>query len=164
MPAVIILNLVVLAAWACVLLWVVLALMTVRNLTRQKPLGAAPLRKSNEKRIPLVSILVPARNEEGRVLTESLRSRLAQDYEQFEVIAVNDRSTDGTGSILNAIAKADERLTLIEGTETPPGWLGKPHALQQALDLARGEWVLATDADMIFHESALRTALDHAIT
>jgi chlorobactene glucosyltransferase len=112
---------------------------------------------------PLVSILVPARNEEQRVLGSCIRSILAQDYGQFEVIAVDDRSTDNTGAILKRLAQGDERLTVIEGEELPPGWLGKPYAMQQALNQARGEWILATDADMIFEAAALRTALDRAL-
>lgn len=156
-------KLLVWAAWGGVVLWLCAALLTLRGLVRQKPLQAAPRTALKKDEAPFVSILVPARNEEGRVLTQCLRSILAQDYQPFEVIAVNDRSTDATGAILRAIEKADERLRVIEGTETPAGWLGKPHALQQALDRAQGEWILATDADMIFHQAALRTALAHAV-
>ncbi|HET8781028.1 MAG TPA: glycosyltransferase family 2 protein [Pyrinomonadaceae bacterium] len=112
---------------------------------------------------PLVSILVPARNEEQRVLEPCIRSILAQDYGNFEVIAVNDRSTDNTGAILAALAKTDARLDVIEGQELPPGWLGKPYAMHQALDHARGEWILATDADMIFNAAALRTAIERVL-
>jgi chlorobactene glucosyltransferase len=156
-------KLLVWAAWGVVVLWLFTALVTLRGLVRQKPLEVAQGKASRRDDAPLVSILVPARNEEGRVLTECMRSILAQDYAPFEVVAVNDRSTDATGTILNAIAKADERLRVVDGTETPAGWLGKPHALQQALDRARGSWILATDADMIFHEAVVRTAIEHAI-
>jgi chlorobactene glucosyltransferase len=156
-------KLLVWALWAGAVLWLFAALITLRGLARQKPLKAAPRQASQRGDAPLVSILVPARNEEGRTLDQSIRSMLAQDYERFEVIAVNDCSTDATGTILKAIAKTDERLRVIDGTPTPVDWLGKPHALQQALDRARGEWILATDADMIFHEAAARTALTQAI-
>jgi chlorobactene glucosyltransferase len=77
-------------------------------------------------------------------------------------LAVNDRSTDSTLAILRRLAEGDERLRVLDGTETPEGWLGKPHALQQALEASRGEWVLATDADMLFHASALRAAVEYA--
>ena len=106
-----------------------------------------------------MSILVPARNEEQRVLEPCIRSILAQDYGNFEVIAVNDRSTDNTGAILETLAEHDARLDVIQGRELLPGWLGKPYAMHQALDHARGEWILATDADMIFEPAALRTAM-----
>jgi chlorobactene glucosyltransferase len=157
-------NVLVLVAWATVLLWLLGALLTVLGLRRQRPLepmAAGGLLTT--KSAPLVSVLVPARNEEGRVLHACIDSLLAQDYGSFELIAVNDRSTDATGSILRAIAKADARLRVIEGAEPPRGWLGKPHALQQALDAAHGEWTLATDADMIFAPVALRTAVAHAL-
>jgi chlorobactene glucosyltransferase len=139
-------------------------MVTLRGLARQNPLpAAAPAGRLTARDAPLVSVLVPARNEEGRVLSACIRSILAQDYGRFEIIAVNDRSTDATGAILNAIAKADERLRVIDGRELPAGWLGKPYALQQALDHSRGEWVLATDADMIFTERALHTAVRLAL-
>lgn len=156
-------KLLVWAAWGAVALWLFVAFITLRGLARQKPLRAAPRAELRRDDAPLISILVPARNEEGRVLSECIRSILAQDYQPFEVIAVNDRSTDATPAILRAIAKADARLSVIDGTETPAGWLGKPHALQQALDSARGSWILATDADMIFHEAAVRTTIAHAL-
>jgi len=86
------------------------------------------------------------------VLADSIRSILAQDYQPFEVIAIDDRSTDNTLSILKLLAQADSRLHVIEGENLPVGWLGKPYAMHQALKQARGEWILATDADMIFEK------------
>lgn len=158
------LNVLVFVAWATVLLWLVGAFLTVRGLRRQRPLASA----ANDGVLttpaaPLVSVLVPARNEEGRVLHACIRSILSQDYGRFEVIAVNDRSTDATGPILHAIAKAEHGLRVIDGSEPPPGWLGKPYALEQAFQAATGEWVLATDADMIYEPEALRTAIAHAL-
>lgn len=149
--------------WFIALCWLLVFILTLRGLARQKfllPTAKVDLTASDA---PLVSILVPARNEEHRVLAACIRSILAQDYGRFEVIAVNDRSTDATASILHSLAESDERLRVVEGEELPPGWLGKPYAMQQALALAGGEWVLATDADMIFEPSALRTALDRAV-
>lgn len=156
-------KLLVWAAWASAFGWLIVLLVTLRGLTRHKPLKASARRgQSTADEAQLVSVLVPARNEEGRVLADCIRSILSQDYERFEVVAVDDRSTDATGAILRAIARGDERLRVIDGAEPPAGWLGKPFALQQALGAARGEWALATDADMIFAPAALRTALDYA--
>ncbi|MGB9180602.1 MAG: glycosyltransferase [Pyrinomonadaceae bacterium] len=158
------LNLLVWAAWGTVLLWAFGALLTLHALTRQKPLEpAAPAGPLMTGDAPLVSILVPARNEEHRVLDHCIRSFLSQDYGRFEVVAVNDRSTDATGAILRAIARADERLRVVEGVEPPAGWLGKPHALQEGFEASSGEWALATDADMIFEKTAVRTAVAHAL-
>src|SRR5260370_34443482 len=76
---------------------------------------------------PLVSVVVPARNEE-RAVEAAVRSLLAQDYPSFEVIVVEDRSTDRTADVLRSLA-ADPRLRVVSGVEPPEGWLGKPHAL-----------------------------------
>jgi chlorobactene glucosyltransferase len=148
--------------WALVAAWIVSLALTIYGLSRQRPLlplDDAAL-KPNEN--PLVSIVVPARNEEHRVLSDSIRSILAQDYQPFEVIAIDDRSTDNTGFILRSFAQTDTRLRVIDGEDLPSGWLGKPYAMHQALRHARGEWILATDADMIFEEAALRTGLNMA--
>ena len=143
--------------------WLVIVVLTLHGVSRQRTLLATPNLRLTASDAPVVSILVPARNEEQRVLEACIRSILAQDYGNFEVIAVNDRSTDNTGTILKTLALSDERLRVIEGEELPPGWLGKPYAMQQALNHARGEWILATDADMIFEAAALRTALDRVL-
>jgi chlorobactene glucosyltransferase len=151
------------ALWFVDFVWLVIVVLTIRGVSRQRCLSATTNLRLTTNDAPLVSILIPARNEERRVLESCVRSILAQDYANFEVIAVNDRSTDKTGEILEAIAKSDERLRVMEGKELPPGWLGKPYAMHQALDHARGEWILATDADMIFEPAVLGTALDHAL-
>jgi len=94
----------------------------------------------------LVSIVVPARDEE-RSIERCVRSLLAQDVANFEVIVVDDRSTDRTGEILRTIAASDDRLRVIRGEELPEGWVGKPWALTQGARAARGSWLLFTDAD-----------------
>ena len=157
-------RLLVQTAWVIFFAWLAGTALTLLSLARMRFLGAAekgagPVPGES----PLVSVLVPARNEERRILAASLRSVLAQDYANFEVVAVDDRSTDATLSILRASAAEDERLRVVEGRELPAGWLGKPYALQQALEASRGEWVLATDADMLFDPAALRTALAYAL-
>lgn len=149
--------------WFILFAWLVGIVLTLYGLSRQQqllPTGHSSMKVSEA---PLVSVLVPARNEQHRVLEDCIRSVLAQDYGRFEVIAINDRSTDATGAILETFAKSDERLRVIDGRELPCGWLGKPYAMQQAFNQARGEWILATDADMIFDTAALRTAVDHVL-
>ena len=149
--------------WLIVLAWLISMGLTLYGVSRQKPLLPTSHLPVTGSDAPLVSVLVPARNEQDRVLPDCIRSILAQDYGSFEVVAVNDRSTDATGAILETFAKGDDRLRVIEGEDPPAGWLGKPNAMQQAFNRARGEWILATDADMIFDKAALRTAMDRTL-
>jgi glycosyltransferase involved in cell wall biosynthesis len=97
---------------------------------------------------PAVSVIVPARNE-GEHIETCIRSILAQDYPRLEVIAVNDRSDDDTGSILDRLSRADDRLTVIHGAPLPPDWMGKAHAVVQGYRVAKGDWLLFTDADTV---------------
>src|SRR6185369_11585834 len=125
--------------------WLVFAAVALYELAQHRPMFLAATAQPTTNQ-PLVSILIPSRNEAGRILDQSVRSVLAQDYEEFEVIVVNDRSTDATESILRSIAATDKRLNVINGVEPPAGWLGKPYALQQALETSRGQWILTIDA------------------
>lgn len=146
------------AAWVYFAVWAAAIGRTAYCLLRQLRIGVSEVSKPDE----FVSILVPARNEAHRILEESIGSIVDQDLANFELILVNDRSTDRTGEILAGIAARSERCRVIEGTETPSGWLGKPHALKQAFDEARGGWILMSDADIVFDRSAVGSALDHA--
>jgi len=120
--------------------------------------GASAPGEGRHSPIPFVSIIIPARNE-SRSIERTLRAFLAQDYEHFEVILVDDRSTDGTGDIARAIG--DPRLVVIAGEETPPGWLGKPWAMEQGSRVARGDLLLFADADVHYAPAALRAAVAH---
>lgn len=95
---------------------------------------------------PPVSVVVPARNEARRI-ERCVRSILASAYPDFELIVVDDRSTDGTGAVLATIAAQDARLRVVAGGELPEGWFGKPWACWQGARRARGTVLLFTDAD-----------------
>ena len=112
---------------------------------------------------PRVSIIVPARNEEAAI-EPALRSLLALDYDNYEVIAVDDRSTDRTGEIMDSLQKnsPESLLKVIHHRELPSGWLGKTHAMWTAANQASGEWLLFTDADVMFKPESLRRALAYA--
>lgn len=105
---------------------------------------------------PMVSILVAALNEETTIAA-AMEKLLALDYPDYEVVAVDDRSTDRTGEILDSLEHPE--LRVIHVNELPAGWLGKNHALQTAADVARGELLLFTDADIHFEPSALARAV-----
>ena len=108
---------------------------------------------------PRVSVIVAARNEEEHV-EAAVGSLLALEYPDYEVIAVNDRSSDRTGEILDRLAGQDPtRLRVLQVSELPPGWLGKPHAMGLAAQQATGDWLLFTDADVSFRPDALRRAV-----
>jgi chlorobactene glucosyltransferase len=98
--------------------------------------------------LPSLSIVVPARNEE-RSIEACVRSLLAQRWLDVEVIVVDDRSTDATPAILERLAGEDARLRVVRGEPLPDGWIGKPWALAQGERLARGAWLLFTDADSV---------------
>ena len=110
---------------------------------------------------PLVTMIVPARNEE-RNIHRCVQALLAQDYPDFEVIVLDDRSTDGTPAILAAMSEHEPRLKVLAGAELPAGWAGKPHALYQAAEVARGEWLLFIDADTFLAPNALSASLASA--
>ncbi len=107
---------------------------------------------------PFVSYVVPARNEESGI-HQAVSSFCSQDYPAFEVIVVNDRSTDRTQAILDQLKGEYSNLTVVAGTDPPDGWLGKPNALQKGLDAARGDWILMVDADALHAPDVLRRAM-----
>lgn len=113
---------------------------------------------------PRVSIIVPARNEEEHI-GPTLTRLLQLDYGNYEVIAVNDRSTDRTGVVMNQVASIQRPrsgLTLIHIADLPANWLGKAHAMWSAANHASGDWLLFTDADVLFKPDVLNRALAYA--
>jgi chlorobactene glucosyltransferase len=110
---------------------------------------------------PSVSLLVPARNEELNI-ERCVRSLLAQRYPDFEVIVLDDHSTDGTHMVLNELVSSasDARLRIIDGRELPAGWHGKSWACQQLGEQAIGELLLFTDADTCHQPDALSRAVE----
>jgi cellulose synthase/poly-beta-1,6-N-acetylglucosamine synthase-like glycosyltransferase len=111
--------------------------------------------------LPRLSVVIPARDE-GAAIGRAVGSLLRQDYPDLEVIVVDDRSSDGTGDVLRELAARDPRIVVIRVDELPAGWLGKNHALWRGADRASGEWLLFTDADIVFGQNALRRAVGYA--
>ncbi|MEP6894594.1 MAG: glycosyltransferase [Chloroflexota bacterium] len=111
---------------------------------------------------PLISVCIPARNEE-RNIRACVEAILNQDYPNFEIIVLDDRSTDATAQILADIAARDSRLHPINGSDLPSGWAGKPHALFQASAIARGEWLCFVDADTFLSPATLSSCYAKAL-
>jgi glycosyltransferase involved in cell wall biosynthesis len=108
-----------------------------------------------------VAIVVPARNEEADI-EQALRRLLSLDYENYQVIAVDDRSTDRTGQIMDDLASTSDKLKVVHVRELPAGWMGKTHAMWTAARQAECDWILFTDADVMFRPDALRRAIAYA--
>jgi glycosyltransferase involved in cell wall biosynthesis len=125
-----------------------------------KSLSQVAVTEDEANALPPVSVLVPACNE-GETIERGMRSLLALDYPGIEIIAVDDRSTDATGEILDRLAASDPRLRVMHVTSLPDGWLGKNHAMQLAAGEATGQWLLFTDADVVFAPDTLRRAVAH---
>lgn len=108
---------------------------------------------------PRISILIPARNE-AEMLASTLPGVLQQDYPNYEVILVDDSSTDRTAEVAEQFRlQYPDRLRVLRAGQLPAGWVGKNFALHTAFQAARCEWILATDADIVFHPKALQAGL-----
>jgi chlorobactene glucosyltransferase len=107
---------------------------------------------------PFVSILIPARNEELNI-EACLESLQKQDYPSFEILVLDDDSSDSTANIVARIAARDERIRLIRGEPLPEGWAGKPFACYQLAKKAKGSWLLFVDADTTHASHMLRSVL-----
>ena len=108
---------------------------------------------------PLASILIPAKDE-GERIRGCLESALGQDYPNFEVLAIDDRSVDQTGAVMDEVAAVDSRLKVIHKTAPPPlGWTGKNNALWVGQRSASGDWLLFVDSDVVLEKDALSVAM-----
>ena len=110
----------------------------------------------------MISILIPARNEEMNI-ANCIESLQKQDYPNFEIMVLDDNSTDKTSEIVSSFAEKDERIKLIAGKKLPKGWVGKPHACYQLARKASGSWLIFTDADTLHKPSMIRSVLEIAI-
>jgi len=111
--------------------------------------------------LPCISVLIPARNEEEDIVPclESLRK---QDYPAYEILVLDDNSTDRTAERVAEVAAKDPRVKLVRGKPLPRGWAGKPYACHQLAAQAKGSWLLFTDADTIHAPTMLSSAMAYA--
>ncbi len=109
---------------------------------------------------PRVSIILPARNEE-EFIAKCLDSLLLQDYENLEIIAINDSSEDSTEDIISQYSKKNSKIILVNARSKPSGWIGKNWACMEGYRRATGELLLFTDADTNYSKNLVSLAVAH---
>ena len=141
-------------------LWILFALGMASSRSRMNLLNksAEPIPQPS----PNVTIIIPAKDE-GERIRQCLSSVLAQDYPRFDVLAVDDRSSDATGRVMDEMAAADPRMKVLHIEELPVGWTGKNNALFRAASRADGQWLLFIDSDVVLQPPALSTTLRIAL-
>lgn len=137
----------------------ILNTLTFPRLQSARRLSASP--SSSPSVFPSVSILIPMRDE-ASVIAQTIRSLLAQDYPNFEILLLDDHSTDGSADIARQAANNDPRLRIIDGAALPLGWLGKTWACHQLGQQATGDYLLFSDADVRWQPGALSALLAEA--
>jgi len=152
--AILILGIALGLLWLVSLVRALFGLRTIADLTLAQ--WDAPLHSA-----PPITITVPARNEAEKI-GSCLSSLLALDYPDLQIIAVDDRSTDSTGEIMDRLRhQHPQRLSVIHVDALPSGWLGKTHAMWLAAEQASGEWLIFTDGDVIFRPDTLRRVVNY---
>jgi hypothetical protein len=136
--------------WALNLIGTLLAIRSVPVLDELRPAEPAQW--------PKLSVVIPACNE-ASTLEQAMRSKLAEGYPNLELVLVDDRSDDGTGDIVDRMARDDARVQALHIQRLPEGWLGKLNAMNEGLKRASGEWLLFSDADVHFAPGVLRRAV-----
>ncbi|MGH7930740.1 MAG: glycosyltransferase, partial [Candidatus Binatia bacterium] len=136
--------------------WIIGLAYLIRSLNRLPVFGKqlAPMPRV----WPRLSVVIPACNEAAH-LESAVATLLRRDYPELEIVLVDDRSTDGTGELIERLAHEDPRIRAVHVETLPQGWLGKVHALHQGVARTSGEWLLFTDADVHFAFGSLRRAL-----
>lgn len=141
--------------------WIYLVVYVLKSL-KQSPMLDSYDKSANIRNFPIVSIILPARNEE-KYIAKCLDSLLNQDYPNFEIIAVNDSSTDETGVIMQQYSVRDPRILVVHAKPKPEGWAGKNWACFQGYLRARGDLLLFTDADTVHLPSTMSLSIKHLI-
>ncbi len=119
--------------------------------------------ENTSKSHPKVSIILPARNEE-EFIGKCLDSLIKQDYENYEIVVIDDSSNDATGEIISEYAKRDSKIIPVSARPKPEGWVGKNWACMEGYKKATGELLLFTDADTNHSKNVLSLAVAHLIS
>lgn len=151
------------AAWSVTAAWCVRTTEAINGMPQVADLTALDWDEAWPQASPSLTVVVPARDE-AKNIDATLDALMQQEYTPLFVAAVNDRSEDATGMIMDRYAaRYPERLGVLHLRELPVGWLGKTHAMARALEATDSDWVLFTDADVVFSPSSLRRAMAYAV-
>ena len=142
--------------------WMAILIALVDNYGKEPELGSYQGSPKVGSKVPLVSVIIPARDEEDRI-GNCLQAVLEQDYPDFEVMVVDDRSSDRTAEIVETFSQNDRRVHLVKGKPLPSGWAGKCHAIHQGVEKARGEWLLMLDTDTYLKSGCLSATVSDAM-
>jgi chlorobactene glucosyltransferase len=155
-------------------MWVIFFKSAVQSILQSPKLKSYQFKRNQEDehqtndekmpRLPLVSVVVPARNEQDNI-QKCLDSLVRQDYQNYEIIAVNDCSTDATGEILHKLAaiNSQKKITIVNLQHKPAGWVGKNWACFQGYQRSSGQTLLFTDADTIHAPDTISLAVRHMV-
>ncbi len=140
--------------------WVALIKSMIASFTKTPYLDRFE-KKSHKK--PRVSIILPARNEEG-FIEKCLDSLLDQDYDNYEIVAIDDSSDDSTGKIIADYARKNSKVIHVSARPKPDGWMGKNWACSEGYKKATGDLLLFTDSDTTHSSSVVSLAVDHLLS
>jgi len=140
--------------------WIVLIKSMASSFTKTPYLDRFENKNSQK---PRVSVILPARNEEG-FIERCLDSLLAQDYPNYEIIAIDDSSEDSTGKIIAQYASKNEKIVHVSAAPKPDGWIGKNWACMEGYKKATGELILFTDSDTKHSKNVITLAVDHLLS
>ncbi len=146
------------------LIWLVPTVQLALHFSEVADLTQPEWNPAQDAALPSLTIVVPARNEEAEIET-ALRSLVHLNYPLYEVVAVNDRSTDQTGAIMDHLAAEPAsagKLRVLHVRDLPSGWLGKVHAMWLGAEQTGSDWLLFTDADCVFCPDSVRRAIHYA--
>jgi hypothetical protein len=146
------------------LIWLVPTLQLALHFSEVADLTQPEWCPPQDAALPSLTIVVPACNEQAEI-EAAFRSLLHLNYPQYGVVAVNDRSTDQTGAIMDRLAaepSSGGKLHVLHVRDLPSGWLGKVHAMWLGAQQSRSDWLLFTDADCVFQTDSVRRAIHYA--
>ncbi len=137
--------------------WIILIKSMLRSFQFTPYLDKFDIQK-HEK--PKVSVIVPARNEE-KLISKCLDSLLNQDYENYEIIVIDDSSEDSTGEIIKKYAKENSKIIHVSARPKPKDWMGKNWACMEGYQKVTGELLVCTDSDTKYSSNVLSLSVSH---